>query len=159
MQARFYVADIGRFYSNDPIGALSHIGTSNGIHGFNRYAYGNNNPYKYIDSDGKESRIAQQEDINVKEVGKGEITKDEFANRQSDRIEAADAASLVTGTGTSIKGAKALAKADNIKQSVENVSTVVEDDGQIVALVIGMAEPPRDVSAPERIDSGRGNQR
>ena len=55
MQARYYDPVIGRFYSNDPVGTLEHLKTPNGIHGFNRYAYANNNPYKYIDPDGKQS--------------------------------------------------------------------------------------------------------
>lgn len=46
MQARYYDPLIGRFYSNDPIGFRD-------VHSFNRYAYANNNPYKYIDPDGK----------------------------------------------------------------------------------------------------------
>ena len=58
MQQRYYDANIGRFYSNDPIGALGHLSTPNGIHGFNRYAYGNNNPYKYKDPTGKSSEEA-----------------------------------------------------------------------------------------------------
>jgi len=52
MQARYYDPVIGRFYSNDPVGTLGHLYGSNGIHGFNRYAYANNNPYKYIDPTG-----------------------------------------------------------------------------------------------------------
>jgi hypothetical protein len=47
MQARYYDPVIGRFYSNDPIGFTN-------IHTFNRYAYVNNNPYKYIDPTGME---------------------------------------------------------------------------------------------------------
>ena len=46
MQARYYDPLIGRFMSNDPVGFR-------GIHSFNRYAYANNNPYKYIDPDGE----------------------------------------------------------------------------------------------------------
>ena len=46
MQARYYDPVIGRFYSNDPVGFT---GSPNS---FNRYAYANNNPYKYIDPDG-----------------------------------------------------------------------------------------------------------
>ena len=46
MQARYYDPVVGRFYGNDPIGFRD-------IHSFNRYAYANNNPYKYIDPDGK----------------------------------------------------------------------------------------------------------
>ncbi|MDY6976666.1 MAG: RHS repeat-associated core domain-containing protein [Pseudomonadota bacterium] len=53
MQARYYDPVIGRFLSNDPVGTLSHFNGRNGIQGFNRYAYANNNPYKYIDPDGK----------------------------------------------------------------------------------------------------------
>jgi uncharacterized protein RhaS with RHS repeats len=49
MQARYYDPVIGRFYSNDPVDASSHLNTPNSIHGFNRYAYANNNPYKFTD--------------------------------------------------------------------------------------------------------------
>ncbi len=45
MQARYYDPVIGRFYSNDPLGFRD-------VHSFNRYAYANNNPYKYTDPDG-----------------------------------------------------------------------------------------------------------
>ncbi|WP_260847654.1 RHS repeat-associated core domain-containing protein, partial [Shewanella algae] len=46
MQARYYDPLIGRFYSNDPVDFRD-------VHSFNRYAYANNNPYKYVDPDGK----------------------------------------------------------------------------------------------------------
>ena len=53
MQARYYDPVIGRFYSNDPVDALEHFNTPNGpVHGFNRYAYANNNPYTFIDPTG-----------------------------------------------------------------------------------------------------------
>ncbi len=45
MQARYYDPVIGRFYSNDPLGFRD-------VHSFNRYAYANNNPYKYTDPSG-----------------------------------------------------------------------------------------------------------
>lgn len=48
MQARYYDPVIGRFYSNDPVGFTS-------VHNFNRYAYANNNPYKYTDPDGRDA--------------------------------------------------------------------------------------------------------
>jgi len=54
MQARYYDPIIGRFYSNDPVDSLGHLAEGN-LHGFNRYAYANNNPYKYIDPDGQKS--------------------------------------------------------------------------------------------------------
>ena len=46
MQARYYDPAIGRFYGNDPIGYRD-------VYSFNRFAYANNNPYKYVDPDGK----------------------------------------------------------------------------------------------------------
>jgi len=51
MQARYYDPVIGRFYSNDPVGF-----NPNNIHSFGRYTYGNNNPYRYTDPDGRESK-------------------------------------------------------------------------------------------------------
>ena len=48
MQARYYDPVIGRFYSNDPIGFRD-------IYSFNRYAYANNNPYRYTDPTGQSS--------------------------------------------------------------------------------------------------------
>lgn len=59
MQARYYDPVIGRFYSNDPVGALGHMQRGNSIvHGFNRYAYVNNNPYKYTDPNGEFVHLA-----------------------------------------------------------------------------------------------------
>jgi RHS repeat-associated protein len=45
--ARYYDPTIGRFLAVDPVAF-----TEKNVHSFNRYAYGNNNPYKYIDPDG-----------------------------------------------------------------------------------------------------------
>ena len=50
MQVRYYDPLIGRFYSNDPIGFTD-------VHSFNRYAYANNNPYKYTDPDGNTAAL------------------------------------------------------------------------------------------------------
>ncbi len=48
MLQRYYDPVIGRFYSNDPVGF-----TASNQMMFNRYAYANNNPYKYNDPDGR----------------------------------------------------------------------------------------------------------
>lgn len=48
MQQRYYDPVIGRFYSNDPVGFSADKPMM-----FNRYAYANNNPYKYTDPDGE----------------------------------------------------------------------------------------------------------
>ena len=52
MQARYYDPVIGRFYSNDPVGFTN-------IHTFNRYAYANNNPYKYTDPNGQSALVLE----------------------------------------------------------------------------------------------------
>jgi RHS repeat-associated protein len=49
MQQRYYDPVAGRFLSIDPVVTDSKSGTS-----FNRYAYAVNNPYKYIDPDGRD---------------------------------------------------------------------------------------------------------
>ncbi|HEA18106.1 MAG TPA: RHS repeat-associated core domain-containing protein [Pseudoalteromonas prydzensis] len=54
MQARYYDPVIGRFYSNDPVDFSGHQASGNAVHGFNRYAYANNNPHKFIDPSGEE---------------------------------------------------------------------------------------------------------
>jgi RHS repeat-associated protein len=45
--ARYYDPSIGRFLGIDPV----HFVPPN-VHSFNRFAYGNNNPYRYVDPDG-----------------------------------------------------------------------------------------------------------
>lgn len=45
--ARYYDPEIGRFMATDPVAF-----TEKNIHSFNRYAYANNNPYRYVDPDG-----------------------------------------------------------------------------------------------------------
>lgn len=43
---------LAKFLSADPVTAQQHIQKGN-VQGFNRYAYANNNPYKYVDPDGR----------------------------------------------------------------------------------------------------------
>jgi RHS repeat-associated protein len=47
--ARWYEPELGRFLSVDPVGFRE-----DNIFSFNRYSYANNNPYKFIDPDGRE---------------------------------------------------------------------------------------------------------
>lgn len=48
MQARYYDPVVGRFLSVDPVGPHA-----SNVFNINRYNYANNNPYKYIDPDGR----------------------------------------------------------------------------------------------------------
>jgi RHS repeat-associated protein len=48
MGARYYDPVLGRFMGIDPVDFQE-----DNLHSFNRYAYTNNNPYKYVDPDGR----------------------------------------------------------------------------------------------------------
>ena len=58
IDARYYDPVIGRFYSNDPISFRD-------VHSLNRYAYANNNPYKYTDPDGNNPKLIADFALNV----------------------------------------------------------------------------------------------
>jgi RHS repeat-associated protein len=53
MGARYYDPVVGRFMGVDPVDYQE-----SNIHSFNRYAYANNNPYKYVDRDGRYAELA-----------------------------------------------------------------------------------------------------
>lgn len=46
--ARYYDPVVGRFMGVDPVGFRE-----GSLHSFNRYTYGNNNPYRFLDPDGR----------------------------------------------------------------------------------------------------------
>lgn len=48
MGARYYDPMVGRFMGSDPVGFQE-----DNLQSFNRYAYANNNPYRYVDPDGR----------------------------------------------------------------------------------------------------------
>jgi RHS repeat-associated protein len=53
MGARYYNPVLGRFTGIDPVGF-----NPDNLHSHNRYAYANNNPYKYVDPDGRVAFLA-----------------------------------------------------------------------------------------------------
>ena len=95
MQARYYDPVIGRFYSNDPVDAVAHLSRQGGIHGFNRYAYANNNPYKYIDPDGRETRLMVEAKYLDADVTNGNMTPQERVD-----ISVAQFEGMVAGAGS-----------------------------------------------------------
>jgi len=50
MQGRYYDPRLGRFMAIDPAAVIDNIESQTSL--FNRYAYANNNPYKFVDPDG-----------------------------------------------------------------------------------------------------------
>jgi RHS repeat-associated protein len=59
MQQRLYDPETQRFLSVDPVAARP-IGDN-----FNRYWYANNNPYKFIDPDGRETAMFQKDEYRM----------------------------------------------------------------------------------------------
>jgi RHS repeat-associated protein len=53
MGARYYDPTLGRFMAVDPVSF-----SFDNLHSFNRYAYANDNPYRFVDPDGQESKVA-----------------------------------------------------------------------------------------------------
>src|SRR5690606_2118486 len=111
MQQRYYDPVIGRFLSVDPVAASSVNGTN-----FNRYWYGNNNPYRFTDPDG---RWAEDLLIGVPSLVAGAISLKENiseGNVGSALLDvvgiAADVAAIATpavpgGAGLAIKAGRA----------------------------------------------------
>ena len=62
VSARYYDPVIGRFYSNDPV-------SFSGVHNFNRYSYANNNPYKFVDPDGRDAIAVTFPDYQISFAG------------------------------------------------------------------------------------------
>jgi RHS repeat-associated protein len=60
MQQRYYEPLAGRFLSVDPVTTSAKDGSS-----FNRYAYAQDNPYKYSDPDGRNPKLAVDFALNV----------------------------------------------------------------------------------------------
>ncbi|WHI49536.1 RHS repeat-associated core domain-containing protein [Microbulbifer sp. MLAF003] len=56
MGARYYDPALGRFLQMDPASVLGHVESNPMM--FNRYAYANGNPYKFIDPDGRQAITA-----------------------------------------------------------------------------------------------------
>ena len=71
MQARFYDPQVGRFLSTDPV----EFGGGYAF-AFNRYAYANNNPYRYVDPTGMSSEENPTEPNPPPEQPKPEEQKD-----------------------------------------------------------------------------------
>jgi RHS repeat-associated protein len=71
MQQRYYDPVAGRFLSIDPVVTDATSGKS-----FNRYVYANNNPFKYIDPDGRDAaeRFVEQHRRDM-EAGNGDVYK------------------------------------------------------------------------------------
>lgn len=75
MQQRYYDPIGGRFLSIDPVAADPNSGAN-----FNRYWYANNNPYRFIDPDGRKTYDCTEQasctgEIKIKDLKQGDVVK------------------------------------------------------------------------------------
>lgn len=94
MGARYYDPVIGRFLSVDP----QDVQLSN-IHSFNRYAYTNNNPYRFVDPDGREAVSVDSRNNQIIASMINSYTSKTFGFNSSNRLE-------VTGDNNPSGGSK-----------------------------------------------------
>ena len=119
MQARYYDPVIGRFYSNDPVDFLGHMQRGNPVHGFGRYTYANNNPYKYTDPDGEFGIL----NVIGAVVGAYDAVNSLDSDASlGDKFAAGAVGAVVGGIsgGGIIKGITKLAKATGVDKLVKN---------------------------------------
>lgn len=120
MQARYYDPVLGRFYANDPVEFQGHLTRGNSAaHGFTRYAYANNNPYKYVDPDGEIGILASMAigaaASMIVDAGFQLASNKEFNVGQMLRAGVAGAAGGgLAGVGTAVKALSNISKLDKV---------------------------------------------
>jgi len=69
---RYYDPELRRFMGIDPVGFRASNPAS-----FNRYTYANNNPYRFVDPDGRDG-VDIRQNILTRSFGSGQINRQEF---------------------------------------------------------------------------------
>ncbi|WP_102797438.1 RHS repeat domain-containing protein [Bowmanella denitrificans] len=157
MQARYYDPVIGRFYSNDPVGWTP----KNPVMSFNRYAYANNNPYKYVDPDGENPQAAARagwaigEGINLVAFHLTGVTLSTMlANAVWDIVHNESADDVTDRSGQD--GTKN--EVDGFVKDLDSVSEPQSDDKNIRVLKPGVKVDDLKNKAPGS-DNGRGRNK
>jgi RHS repeat-associated protein len=140
-QQRYYDPMIGRFLSTDPVASDPNNGGN-----FNRYWYGNNNPYKYTDPDGM---------LACWQVhGRGSQTCIDYANRQF----AEDSRALVSMFGGPLGTAQDayIEFTENTQAAIQTRIKNVIQNAVINKATGGLANPVRKMSSQIR-KANKGN--
>jgi uncharacterized protein RhaS with RHS repeats len=134
MGARYYDPVIGRFMGVDPVGFQE-----NNVHSFNRYAYANNNPYKFVDRDGR-----SPVHVLAFAIGFGVDVAAQSYIKGFDKVIYTDAA--ISGLGAALTGGVGTVFMKQALQGSITVGTAVKNTAYVGAVAGGATSITQDLS-------------
>ncbi len=161
MGARYYHPTLGRFTGIDPVGF-----TQANLHSHNRYTYANNNPYKFVDPDGRVAvpvatgligfgiDVAAQ--VSVAYWGGGKSFTDSVKSVNYTDAAIAGVTAAITGNiagKSAIQAAQGLVSASKATTNIAVIGGTVAGTGNVVSS-LAKGEPVNPVNVAVNVVTG-----